>query len=971
MRSLFTEHPFSSLESVAPRNCLQNPPDAPGCAIGWTNEAEEEDSMSKKRISEVKKEIHTLYGLDIEYPEIAKMCRKLGIEFKEDSKFGIHYNAVIEDTAADQIVAGFKSKSSSNQSASPKQTKSVPETTKTPMTEKPAQASVSSSQAPKSAQQASQAVHQSEKRHDQNLQTTHSGNQGQQAQQRQGQANAQQQYNRPQGQQRQGQAPGQQQQYNRPQGQAPGQQQQYNRPQGQAPGQQQQYNRPQGQAPGQQQQYNRPQGQAPGQQQQYNRPQGQAPGQQQQYNRPQGQAPGQQQQYNRPQGQQQRQGQAPGQQQQYNRPQGQSGYRPSGGQPQNRQGAGAPGNSGPNQQRKSKTQMRQEKRRERQQFQERVEQVEPQEKIVELHQNITVSQLAEKMGISASEVIKALFMKGVITTINHVLELETAEMVAHELGYEVLMPSANKATKTAHPHVQVVPPPPNEDPARLKPRPPIVTIMGHVDHGKTSLLDYIRKTRVTDAEVGGITQRIGAYLVQVDEKPIVFLDTPGHEAFTAMRARGAHVTDMAILVVAADDGIMPQTIEAINHARAAKVQIIVAINKMDKPGADPEKVKQQLTEYDLVPEEWGGDTVIVPVSAKSGDGVDDLLEMILLVAELMELKANPEKAASGIVIESKLDKGRGAVGTVLIQAGTLKAGDAFVVGTVWGKVRAMTNDRGKHIKKAGPSIPVEILGFQDVPEAGNILQVVKNEKIAKAQASENAEKQETDSRGRGRINLSNLYENVKEGKLKELNIVLKADIHGSVDAIRHSLDRLSDDRIQLHIIHAATGEISEYDIMLASASNALVVGFNVKADNNAKRVCEREQIEVRFYDIIYKLIEDIENAMEGLLEPEMVEHTIGEAEIRAVFKVGKQGTAIAGSYIRDGKCERNSRVRVWRNEEVIFTGKISSLKRFKDDAKEVGTGYECGIGVQNFNDLEVGDRLEFYQVVARHEISKA
>jgi translation initiation factor IF-2 len=859
-------------------------------------------SMSKKRISEVKKEILTLCARDIEYPEIATMCRRLGIEFKEDSKFGIHYNAMVDAQIVERLIAAFK-KEFDAQAATP----------------------AGASASPKSAQSSAAPTPVTQQRPPQTSAATTSPQRPQQPQSSAGQQRPQQSQFSGQQRPQQSQSSGQQ----RPQqSQSSGQQ----RPQ------QSQFS---GQQRPQQSQFS---GQQRPQQSQFS---GQQRPQQSQFS-------GQQ----RPQQSQPAAGQQRPPQTSFSRP-----------------GTGRPGDSGAggqqNSSRKTKTQMRQDKRRERQQYQERIEQAEPQEKIVELHQNITVSQLAEKMGVSASEVIKALFMKGVVTTINHILELETAEMVAHELGYEVVMPSASKSVKVAHPHVQVVPPPANEDPTRLKPRPPIVTIMGHVDHGKTSLLDYIRKTKVTDAEVGGITQRIGAYLVHVDEKPIVFLDTPGHEAFTAMRARGAHVTDMAILVVAADDGIMPQTIEAINHARAAKVQIIVAINKMDKPGADPERVKQQLTEYELVPEEWGGETVIVPVSAKSGQGVDDLLEMILLVAELMELKANPDKAANGIVIESKLDKGRGAVGTVLIQSGTLKAGDAFVVGSVWGKVRAMTNERGKHLKKAGPSIPVEILGFQDVPEAGNILQVVKSDKIAKAQALENAAKQETDSRSRSRINLSNLYENVKEGKLKELNVVLKADIHGSVDAIRHSLERLSDEKIQLHIIHAATGEISEYDIMLASASDALVVGFNVKADNNARRVAEREQIEIRHYDIIYKLIEDIENAMEGLLEPEMVEHTIGEAEIRAVFKVGKQGTAIAGSYIRDGKCERSARVRVWRKEEVIFTGKISSLKRFKDDAKEVGTGYECGIGVQGFNELEVGDRLEFFQVMARHEISKA
>ena len=850
--------------------------------------------MSKKRISEVKKEISTLFGLDVDYPEIASMCRKLGIEFKEDSKFGIHYNAVVDGSVARQLVTGFKNDKSAALPSQAAPTTPAAQTASAPtpaVDNTPARPAASSASPPREPQpQASSRPHQSASPP----------------------ADVTQNSSRP------------------PQSQGGGGRFVPSQPsQNQGGGGRFVPSQPsQNQGGGGRFTPTPPSANQGGGGRFAPSPPSQAPS-----------------------------GGFRGQPSSHNRP---GNY--------NRGGGNSPGQSSPP--RKSKTQMRQEKRREKQQFQERVELATPQEKKVELHHNITVSQLAEKMGIGASEVIKALFMKGVMTTINHILELETAEMVAHELGYEVIMPSATEAPKEARLHVRPAPAPANEDPAKLKPRPPIVTIMGHVDHGKTSLLDYIRKTKVTDAEVGGITQRIGAYLVHVDEKPIVFLDTPGHEAFTAMRARGAHVTDMAILVVAADDGIMPQTIEAINHARAAKVQIIVAINKMDKPGADPERVKQQLTEYALVPEEWGGDTVIVPVSAKSGDGVDDLLEMILLVAELMELKANPDKPAVGIVIESKLDKGRGAVGTVLIQGGTLRAGDSFVVGSVAGKVRAMTNERGKHLKKAGPSIPVEILGFQDVPEAGTQFQVVKNEKIAKALAEEYAEKQEIESRSR-RISLSNLYENVKEGKIKELNVVLKADIHGSVDAIKQSLERLSDERIQLQIIHNATGEISEYDIMLASASNALVLGFNVKADNNAKRVAEREQIEIRYYDIIYKLIEDIEKAMEGLLEPEMIENTTGEAEVRAVFKVGKQATAIAGSYMKDGKCERSSRVRVWRKEEVVFTGKISSLKRFKDDVKEVASGYEFGVGVQNYNELEVGDRLEFFQVVARHEISKA
>ena len=651
------------------------------------------------------------------------------------------------------------------------------------------------------------------------------------------------------------------------------------------------------------------------------------------------------------------------------RPGGGPGGRPGGG-PGGRPGGGRPPHQrfGPMRGRKGKRSKYRKDRNLEQVVETKVE-LSPEERILELHHNITVGELAEKLHTGSSDVIKALFMKGMVTNMNHVLELETAEMIAKEMEFEVLMPADTKEEAEA-PKVAVVPVVEDEDPADLKPRPPVVTIMGHVDHGKTSLLDYIRETSVTKGEAGGITQQIGAYMVKVGDHPIAFLDTPGHEAFTAMRARGAQVTDIAILVIAADDGIMPQTVEAINHAKAAKVQIIVAVNKMDKPGADLERAKQQLTEHGLVPEEWGGDTVIVPVSAKTGEGVDDLLEMIHLVADVLELKANPDCPAVGVVIESTLEKGRGAVGTVLIQKGTLKQGDCFVVGAVSGKVRAMTNERGTRLKSAGPSIPVEILGFQDVPVAGDLFEVVKNEKIAKAQATKKRIELEDEDRSRNRLNLSNLYENMQEGKLKELNIVVKADVHGSVDAIKQSIERLSNDQVQVRVLHGATGEISQYDIMLATASDALVVGFNVKADNNAIAVSQQENVEIRYYDIIYKLIEDIQNAMEGLLEPEMIEVPIGVAEVRAVFKISRLGT-IAGSYMQEGKVVRNAKVRVVRDKEVIFTGKLSSLKRFKEDTREVGIGYECGIGVEGFNDLVEGDKMEFFLIQARHEVSKA
>ncbi|MBF2052206.1 MAG: translation initiation factor IF-2 [Candidatus Sericytochromatia bacterium] len=666
---------------------------------------------------------------------------------------------------------------------------------------------------------------------------------------------------------------------------------------------------------------------------------------------------------------------------------GQRDFRPSSGPSDQRRNAGpsgGPGRSGghhqrpafgPGSPRKGKRSKYKQEQRKQHQQQQRENQVPlpPEERIIELHHNITVGELAAKMSVPAAEVIKALFMKGMMTTVNHVLELETAEMVAQELEYEVLMPSASDKKEAVTVKVAPAPTLTNEDPKKLKPRPPVVTIMGHVDHGKTSLLDYIRNAKVTEGEAGGITQHIGAYMVDVGGKPIAFLDTPGHEAFTALRARGAQVTDIAVLVIAADDGIKPQTIEAINHAKAAKVQLIVAVNKMDTPGADLERAKQQLTEHELIPEEWGGDTVIVPVSAKTGQGVDDLLEMILLVSEMLELKANPDRRAVGVVIESKLDKGRGAVGTILIQNGTLKQGDAFVVGPVHGRVRAMVNERGKQIKKAGPSVPVEIIGFQDVPTSGDLFEVVKSDKEAKALAAQKREQMDEQARSSnssGRTNLSNLYENMQDGKVKELNLVVKADVQGSVDAIKHSLERLPGDKVQLRILHGATGDISQYDIMLATASDALVVGFNVKADSNAERVAQQEQVEVRYYDIIYKLIEDIENAMEGLLEPEMVEVAIGAAEVRAVFKISKLGT-IAGCYMVEGRCERSARVRVVRGGEVIHTGRISSLKRFKDDVKEVSTGYECGIGVKDYNTLQEGDRLEFFLIQARHEVAKA
>jgi len=895
--------------------------------------------MSKTRVSKVRNEIQSELGMDISYEQIAKMCKQLNIAFKAHSEMGIHYNSVIAETDGNRLIAAFREKTAPQKAApakaSPK-TEAVPTQTNPPQAATPAPRQAQSEQRPNQRPE-----QRPEQRSDHRPERRPQG------------ASPQASYGRP---------------YDPSQPRPP-------RPQGASPTPTASYGRP----------YDPSQPRPP-------RPQGASPGGARSEYRPQGASPSST--TDRPQRSYDGGGQRGGaarpatrKPEQYPSPAGQGG--PASGRPGS-MGTGGPsaGRGGPNRggghtanrssfgpsagRKGKRSKYKQEQRRINQQQRENQVPLPPEERIIELHHSITVGELAEKMQIPAAEVIKALFMKGMMTSANHMLELETAEMVAQELEYEVLMPSASEQKAASEAPKKIVAAAPvliNEDPTKLKHRPPVVTIMGHVDHGKTSLLDYIRKSKVTAGEAGGITQHIGAYMVDINGKPIAFLDTPGHEAFTAMRARGAQVTDIAILVIAADDGIMPQTIEAINHAKAAKVQIIVAVNKIDKPGADLERAKQQLTEYELVPEEWGGDTVIVPVSAMTGAGVDDLLDMILLVSEMMELKANPDRRAVGVVIESKLDKGRGAVGTVLIKNGTLKQGDSFVVGPVHGKVRAMVNERGKQLKKAGPSFPVEIIGFQDVPTAGDILEVLKTDKESKAQAAANREKLEDENRGNSRLNLSNLYENMKDGKVKELNVVVKADVQGSVDAIKQSLERLSSDKVQLRILHGATGDISQYDIMLATASDALVVGFNVKSDTNAERVAQQEHVEVRYYSIIYKLIEDIENAMEGLLEPEMVEVAIGAAEVRAVFKISKLGT-IAGCYMVEGRAERNARVRVVRGGEVIHTGRISSLKRFKEDVKEVGTNYECGIGVKDFNALQEADRLEFFLIQARHEIAK-
>ncbi|MEE0968518.1 MAG: translation initiation factor IF-2, partial [Clostridia bacterium] len=565
---------------------------------------------------------------------------------------------------------------------------------------------------------------------------------------------------------------------------------------------------------------------------------------------------------------------------------------------------------------------------------------------------ITVGELASRLKIVAGEVIKKLMMMGVMATVNQVIDYDTAYLVADELGAiatkEVVVTIEEKLFDETED---------SED--SLVERAPVVCVMGHVDHGKTSILDAIRNTSVTSGEAGGITQHIGAYRVEVGGKPITFLDTPGHEAFTAMRARGAMATDIAILVVAADDGIMPQTIEAINHAKAAGIEIIVAINKMDKPTANPDAVKQTLTQYDLVPEEWGGDVICVPVSALTRMGIDELLENVLLVAEVKELKANPDRRAKGIVIEARLDKGRGPVATVLVQNGTLHQGDIVIAGSAVGHVRLMTDHKGKSLKSAGPSVPVEIIGLSDVPSAGDEFQAVEDERMARTLADQRKNKaKEEVFKANARANLNDLFAQIAEG-VKDLNIIVKADVGGSVEAVRASLEKISNEEVKVKVIHAATGAITEGDVMLAAASNAIIVGFNVRPDKTALDSAERQNVDIRTYRVIYECIEEITAAMKGMLAPKYREALLGHAEVRQTIHVPNVGT-IAGSYIQDGKVTRQSQIRVVRDGIVIFEDKISSLKRFKDDAKEVASGYECGIGLERFNDIKVGDILEAF-----------
>ena len=568
---------------------------------------------------------------------------------------------------------------------------------------------------------------------------------------------------------------------------------------------------------------------------------------------------------------------------------------------------------------------------------------------------MTVGELSEVLSVNSTELIKKLFMElKIMANINQSLTLEQIELIAMDYGKEIQEEvEINKEDLDLYFEV-------DDEEKNLKERAPIVTIMGHVDHGKTTLLDTIRNTRVTAGEAGGITQHIGAYQVRTKDKKITFLDTPGHAAFTTMRARGAKITDVTILVVAADDGVMPQTIEAINHAKAADVPIIVAVNKMDKPQANPDRVMNELVEYGLISEEWGGDTIFVPISALKGEGIDELLENILLVTEMQELKANPNRLALGTVIEAKLDKGRGAVATLLVQNGTLNVGDPLVVGNTYGRVRAMINDRSKNIHAAKPSTPVEITGLQDVPNAGDRFVVFGDEKTAR-QIGEKRQQQyiETTRQANSAVSLDTLFEQMKQGEMKDLNIIIKADVQGSVEALAMSLAKIDVEGVNVRIIHTGVGAINESDITLAVASSAVVIGFNVRPDNNAKQMAATEQVDIRLHSIIYKVIEEIEAAMTGLLDPEFVEKVIGLAEVRQVYKVSKIGT-IAGAYVTEGKVSRDGKVRVIRDSVVIYEGEIDTLRRFKDDVKEVQSGYECGMTVENFNDIKEGDVFEVY-----------
>lgn len=571
---------------------------------------------------------------------------------------------------------------------------------------------------------------------------------------------------------------------------------------------------------------------------------------------------------------------------------------------------------------------------------------------IKIDETIIVSDLAKRMGVKAGEVIKELIALGTMATLNQAIDFETAAVVANEFDYEAEKVSFEEETFIR---------PEKDDPKQLEPRPPVVTIMGHVDHGKTSLLDVIRQTNVIDSEAGGITQHIGAYNVTLKNGQIVFLDTPGHEAFTAMRARGAEITDLVVLVIAADDGVMPQTIEAINHARAADVPIMVAVNKIDKPDADPERVKRELAEQNLAPEEWGGNTVFVNVSAKQKKGIEELLEMILLQAEVLELKANPNKLAIGHVIEARLDPGRGSVATVLVQEGTLHAGDAVMCGVHYGKVRAMLDDRGERLDSVGPAMPVEIHGLSGVPMAGDDFMALTDEKVAKQVSLHRAQKQRTRELAKtSKLTLEKYYEQIKDGPVKDLNLIIRADVQGSVEALAESIQKIASTEVKSNIVHSATGTITESDVMLAAVSNAIVIGFNVRPNPKVRGLAAEQNVDIRFYDVIYNVVHDIKGAMAGLMEPTYEDHLIGRMEVRETFIIPKVGT-IAGCYVTEGKIERGRQVRLIRDGVVVYNGEIASLRRFKDDVKEVQSGYECGIGIENYNDIKVNDAIECYE----------
>ena len=554
---------------------------------------------------------------------------------------------------------------------------------------------------------------------------------------------------------------------------------------------------------------------------------------------------------------------------------------------------------------------------------------------------------------TTADVIKKLLGYGIMATINQEIDYDTAYLVAQEFGI-----TAKKKTVVTDEDILFDETEDREE--DLQPRPPVIVVMGHVDHGKTSLLDAIRKTNVIEGEAGGITQAIGAYQVKINDRLITFLDTPGHEAFTAMRARGAQITDIAILVVAANDGVMPQTVEAINHAKSAGIPIIVAINKIDLPDANPDKVKQELMKYELVPEEWGGDTIFVPISAKTGKNIDQLLEMVLLEADVLELKANPDKQSKGAVIEARLDKSKGAIATVLVQRGTLDVGDTIVVGSSIGRIRAMKDDKGKKVKTAGPSTPVEIMGLTEVPEAGETFYEVKNEKVAKhlIEKRKNQAREKAINQGT-KITLDNLFSQMEEGKLKVLNLIVKADVQGSVEAVKQALEKLENEEVRVKVIHAAAGAVNQSDVTLAKVSNAIIIAFNVRPDSTAKEIAEKDEVEIKQYSVIYQAIEDVEAAMKGMLEPKYEEKVIGNVEVRQTFRISNVGT-IAGAYVLSGKVERNAGVRVIRDNIVIHEGHLSTLKRFKDDVKEVGKGFECGMQIENYNDIKEGDMIEVY-----------